>query len=160
MIALHVCNNMTLSLTEAPLKKIIWPLVHFFLNFHWFLSIPGSYLEPTIKLWGWLVSGGKGERWKRKERELKERNALDRCFYWSLQPPHSMIRYHPIKISSGHWVVSCQLHVSKKLAWNKSHLAVWPSSGACVATISLFSLTSNEEFSNTCNGKPAVFEEL
>ena len=43
---------------------------------------------------------------------------------------------------------------------NKSHLTVWPSSGACVATISLFSETSNEEFSNTCNGKPAVLEEL
>ena len=30
----------------------------------------------------------------------------------------------------------------------------------CVATISLFSEISNEEFSNTCNVKPAVFEEL
>ena len=48
----------------------------------------------------------------------------------------------------------------KKLAWNKSHLTVWASSGACVATISLFSETCNEEFLNTCNGKPAVFEEL
>ena len=28
-------------------------------------------------------------------------------------PPHSMIRYHPIKMTSGHWVVS---------------LTVWPSS--------------------------------
>ena len=25
MIALCLCNNMTLSLTEAPLKKITWP---------------------------------------------------------------------------------------------------------------------------------------
>ena len=48
----------------------------------------------------------------------------------------------------------------KKLALNKSHLTVWPSSSACVATISLFSETSNKEISNTCNGKPAVFEEL
>ena len=32
---------------------------------------------------------GKGERWRRKrERELKERNAWQRCFYWSL-PPHT-----------------------------------------------------------------------
>ena len=37
---------------------------------------------------------------------------------------------------------------------------VWQCSGACVATISLFSKTSNEELSNTCNGEPAVFEEL
>ena len=36
----------------------------------------------------------------------------------------------------------------------------WHHFGACVATISLFSEISNEEFSNTCNVKPAVFEEL
>lgn len=32
--------------------------------------------------------------------------------------------------------------------------------GACVATVSLFSETSNKEFSNACNGKPVVFAEL
>ena len=53
---------------------------------------------------------GKGENLSEKGREVKERNAWHRCFYWSLPPSHSMIRYHPIKITSGHWVVSftCQ----------------------------------------------------
>ena len=32
--------------------------------------------------------------------------------------------------------------------------------GACVATVSLFSETSNKEFSNACNGKPVIFAEL
>ena len=32
--------------------------------------------------------------------------------------------------------------------------------GACVATVSLFSETSNKEFSNACNGKPIVFADL
>ena len=32
--------------------------------------------------------------------------------------------------------------------------------GACVATVSLFSETSNKEFSNACNGKPVVFADL
>lgn len=32
--------------------------------------------------------------------------------------------------------------------------------GACVATVSLFSETSNKEFSNACDGKPVVFAEL
>ena len=41
-----------------------------------------------------------------KGRELKERNAWHRGFYWSLPPPHSTIRYHPIKITFVHWVVS------------------------------------------------------
>ena len=54
----------------------------------------------------------------------------------------------------------CRLARVKELAENKSYLTVWQSSGACVATISLFSETSNEEFSNTCYGKPAIFEEL
>ena len=56
------------------------------------------------------VSGERGKDGSGKERELKERNALHRCFYWSLPPPHSMIRYHPITITSGHLVVSftCQ----------------------------------------------------
>ena len=69
-------------------------------------------VSPATRTLAWVsgVSGGKGERWKRKGRELKERNAWHRCFYWNLPPPHSMIRYHPIKITSGHWVVSftCQ----------------------------------------------------
>ena len=69
-------------------------------------------VSPATRTLAWEsgVSGGKGERWKRKGRELKERNAWHRCFYWNLPPPHSMIRYHPIKITSGHWVVSftCQ----------------------------------------------------
>ena len=72
---------------------------------------------------------GKGDG-RENGRELKERNAWHRCFYWSLPPPHSMIPYHPIEIISSHWVVSLTC---------KSHLTVWPSSGACVATISLFS---------------------
>ena len=48
------------------------------------------------------------------------------------------------------------LQVSKSSPKNKSHLTVWPSSDACVATISLFCESSNEEFLNTCNEKPAV----
>ena len=39
--------------------------------------------------------GEKGKDGSEKRRELKERNAWHRCFYWSLPPPHSMIRYHP-----------------------------------------------------------------
>ena len=65
----------------------------------------GCWVENDKLPLAWVsgVSGGKG-------RELKERNAWHRCFHWSLPPPHSMIRYHPIKITSGHWVVSftCQ----------------------------------------------------
>ena len=56
------------------------------------------------------VSGEKGKNGREKGREVKERNAWHRCFYWSLPPSHSMIQYHPIKITSGHRVVSftCQ----------------------------------------------------
>ena len=70
MIAPWLFNNMTLSLTEAPLKKYylgqrgqqpvptgraVAPLRQIFWNLHWFLSLPESYLEPMVKRWGWLV---------------------------------------------------------------------------------------------------------
>ena len=66
MIALCPCDNMTLSLTEAPPppppKKLPGPtgatdrpVGHVLWNFHWFLPILGSYLEPMIKSWRWLV---------------------------------------------------------------------------------------------------------
>ena len=66
-IALCLCNNNTLSLTEAPLKKnlasstgetdrpAVTPLGHVLWNFQWFLSIPGSYLKRMVKSSGWLV---------------------------------------------------------------------------------------------------------
>ena len=64
MIAPWLFNNMTLSLMEAPLKKYylgrrgqqpVCPPRANFLELDWFLSIPGSYLEPVVKRWGWLV---------------------------------------------------------------------------------------------------------
>ena len=74
--------------------------------------LTNQYQESTNQLLAWVsgVSGERGKDGSEKRRELKERNAWHRCFYWSLPPPHSMIRYHPIKITSGHWVVSftCQ----------------------------------------------------
>ena len=73
-----------------------------------------------------------------------------------LLEPSTPTQYDSIPSNQNHFrSLGCQLHVSKS-----SPKINGPSSGACVATISLFSETSNEEFSNTCNGKPAVFEEL
>ena len=68
-----------------------------------------KYFRESLA-WVSGVSGEKGKDGSEKGREVKERNAWHRCFYRSLPPPHSMIRYHPIKITSGHWVVSftCQ----------------------------------------------------
>ena len=92
----------------------------------------------------------KGESWRR---ETPDTDAIAGAF-------HSHTAWFDTIQSKSCAVIGLSASRVKKLAWNKSHFTVWPSSGACVATISLFSETSNEEFSNTCNGKPAVFEEL
>ena len=75
-----------------------------------------SSVSTNFVAWVSGVSGERGkngsEKGREREigREVKERNAWHRCFYWSLPPSHSMIQYHPIKITSGHRVVSftCQ----------------------------------------------------
>ena len=56
------------------------------------------------------LSGGKGERWKRKRERAEGGKRLTQMLLLEPSTPHSMIRYHPIKITSGHWVVSftCQ----------------------------------------------------
>ena len=65
----------------------------------------GCWLSLSIRrFWG------KRGRWKRKRERAEGKNDWHRCFYWSLPPLHSVIRCHPIKVTSGHWVVSftCQ----------------------------------------------------
>ena len=91
----------------------------------------------------------KGESWRR---ETPDTDAFTGAFH-----PHTAW-FDTIQSKSLPAIGLSALRV-KKLAYNKSHFTVWPSSGA-FATISLFSETSNEEFSNTCNVKPAVYEEL
>ena len=99
---------------------------------------------------GGKMEGKKGESWRR---ETPDPDAFAGAF-------HSHTAWYDTIQSKSRAVIGLSASRVKKLAWNKSHLTVGPSSGACVATISLFSETSNEEFSNTCNVKPAVFEEL
>ena len=76
------------------------------------LNLQNVVQEPTRVTLAWVsgVSWEKGKDGSDKGGELKERNAWQRCFYLSLPPPHSMIRYHLVEISSCHWVVSftCQ----------------------------------------------------
>ena len=58
LIALWLCNKLTSTLTEDPnpaQKKISWLNEDLFWNFHWFLWISGSYLQPMVKSWGCLV---------------------------------------------------------------------------------------------------------
>ena len=103
---------------------------------------------------------GKGERWKRK----RERGEGEKRLTQMLLPePSTPTQHDSIPSNQNHFrSLGCQLHVSKSSPKKNLTLRplVWPSSGACVATISLFSETSNEEFSNICTVKPAIYEEL
>ena len=80
----------------------------------------------------------KGERWRR---ETPDTDAFTGAFH-----PHTA--WFNIIQSKSLPVTGLSASHVKKLAWNKSHLKVWPSSGACVVTILLFSEISNEEFSH------------
>ena len=79
-----------------------------------------------------------------------------------LLEPSTPTQHDSIPSNQNHFrSLGCQLHVSKSspkinltLRSDRAPVLVLPS------TISLFSETSNEEFSNTCDVKPAVFEEL
>ena len=106
---------------------------------------------PTVVYTGvvWIawvsgVSGDKGKDGSKKGSEVKERNTWHRCF---LLEPSTPTQHDSIPSNQNHFrSLGCQLHVSKSSPKIKSHFTVWPSSGACVAAISLFSETSNEEF--------------
>ena len=120
---------------------------------HAFRAKGDSMCSLSIRrFWGkrGMMEAKKGERWRR---ETPDTDAFTGAFH-----PHTA--WFDTIQSKSLPVIGLSASRVKKLAYNKSHLTVWPSSGACVATISLFSETSNEELSNTCNGKPAVFEEL
>ena len=113
------------------------------------------FVSPSIRRF-WA----KREIWKRKRERAEGEKRLTQML---LLEPSTPTQHDSIPSNQNHFrSLVCQLHVSKglpkiNLTWRP---LVWPSSGACVATISLFSETSNEEFSNTCNVKPAVYEEL
>ena len=67
--------------------------------------------------------GEKGKDGREKRRELKERNVWHRYFYWSLPPPHSMIRYHPERTwerpLESFWIPLC-VSVYKSTTWNQN----------------------------------------
>ena len=86
---------------------------------------------------GGKMEGTKGESWFR--RETPDPDAFAGAF-------HSHTAWYDTIQSKSHAVIGLSASRVKKLAWNKSHFTVWPSSGACVVTISLFSETSKEEF--------------
>ena len=122
----------------------------------WFEEI--AY-QITSLLWRMLasvscVSGRKEERWKRKRERAEGEKRLTQML---LLEPSTPTQHDSIPSNQNHFrSLGCQRQVSKSSP--KINLTlVWPSSSACVATISLFSKTSNEELSNTCKGKPAVF---
>ena len=78
-----------------------------------------------------------------------------------LLEPSTPTQHDSIPSNQNHFrSLGCQLQVSESSPEINITLRSGRAPGACVATISLFSETSNEEFLNTCNGKPAVFEEL
>ena len=106
----YICNVVSKILEEKKqLSNVLFKFVIFLkLGVLWWkLKI---FITNFSLAWVSVVSGEKGKDGSEKGRELKERNAWHRCFYWNLPPPHSMIRYHSIKITSGHWLVSftCQ----------------------------------------------------
>ena len=78
-------------------------------SFAYYAFSHAACAKETIA-WVSGVSGGKGER-SEKGRELKERNAWHRCFYWSSSTPTQ----HDSKPSNQNHIRSlgCQLHVSK-----------------------------------------------
>ena len=90
----------------------------------------------------------KGKDGSKKGRELKE---IKRLTQMLLLEPSTPTQHDSITSNQNHFLsLGCQLHGSK------SCLCCYDFRYAC----RFCSGTSSEEFSNTCNGKPAVFEEL
>ena len=101
---------------------------------------------------------GKGERWKQK---LETGEGEKRLTQMLLLEPSTPTQHDSIPSNQNHFrSLGSQIHVSKSSP--EINLTL-PSGRAPVLVLLLFRLfseTSNEEFSNKCNGKPAVFEEL
>ena len=89
-------------------KRLVWviydPLI-------WFDQWKKDEGDKANLAWVSGVSGEKGKDGSDKRRDLKERNAWHRCFYWSLPPPK---QHDSIPSNQNHFrSLGCQLHVSK-----------------------------------------------
>ena len=103
-------------------------------------------------------SGGKGERWKR-ERERAE--GEKRLIQMLLLEPSAPTQRDSIPSNQNHFrSLGCQLHVSKSSPKINLNLRSGRPSLLVLLRFRFFSETSNVEFSNTCDGTSAVFEEL
>ena len=124
---------------------------------HWFYHRCGARINGYLA-WVSGVSRGKGERWKRKRERAEGEKRLTQML---LLEPSTPTQHDSIPSNQNHFrSLGCQLHVSKSSP--NINLTI-PSGRAPVLVLlrfRLFSETFNEEFSNKCNGKPAVFEEL
>ena len=100
---------------------------------------------------------GKGEGWRGKRERGEGDKRLTQMF---LLDPSTPTQHDSIPSNQNHFrSLGCQLHMSKSSPKINLTLRSGLWSGR-VAMISLFSETSNEEFSNTCTVKPAIYEEL
>ena len=100
------------------------------------LSSPPS--SSPLLAWVSGVSGGKGERWKRKRERAEGEKRLTQML---LLEPSTPTQHDSIPSNQNHIrSLGCQLHLSKSSPKINLTLplTVWPSSGACIATISLF----------------------
>ena len=101
---------------------------------------------------------GKGERWKRKRERAEGEKRLTQML---LLEPSTPTQRDSIPSNQNHFrSLGCQLHVSKSSP--KINLTLRSSRAPVLVLLRFrfFSQISNEEFSNTCNVKPGVFEEL
>ena len=94
-------------------------------------------VSPATRTLAWVsgVSGGKGERWKRKRERAEGEKRLTQML---LLEPSTPTQHDSIPSNQNHIrSLGCQLHVSKSLP--KINLTIRSGrAGACVATISLF----------------------
>ena len=102
------CFVMVAAMLNGSIRSQVRALFKFVPNAHSQLPEGGKFrVVSVLPMIAWVSGVSVGKRGKM---EAKKGESWHRCFYWSLPPQNSMIRYHPIKITSGHWVVSftCQ----------------------------------------------------
>ena len=117
------------------LNKIMQPMT--IIMSYYASLIPVNFFTYALA-WVSGVSGGKREKWKRKRERAEGKKRLTQML---LLEPSTPTQHDSIPSNQNHIrSLGCQLHLSKSSPKINLTLPlkVWPSSGACIATISLF----------------------
>ena len=122
-------------------------------------------MDSLSVAWVSGVSGGNGERWKWKGERAEGEKRLTQML---LLEPSTPTQHDSIPSNQNHFrSLGCQLQVSKtspkiNLALLSGRALVFCGALCCYDFAFFWNLHKkyNEDFSNTCDGKPTVFEEL